>query len=44
MIRLIGALLIEHHEKWVTGKKYFVMDEYYESKKEYEKNLIKKIA
>jgi len=30
LIRLIGALLVEQHEKWSTGKKYFVMDEYYE--------------
>ena len=44
VIRLIGALLIEHHEKWITGKKYFIMDEYYESKKENKKYLIKKIA
>ncbi len=43
-IRLIGALLIEQHEKWITGKKYFIMDEYYESKKENKKYLIKNIA
>lgn len=28
-IRLIGAMLIEQHEKWVGGHKYFDMDEYY---------------
>jgi len=28
-IRLIGALLIEHDEKWSAGKKYFKMDDYY---------------
>lgn len=27
--RLISALLMEHHEKWVSGKAYFNMDEYY---------------
>ena len=27
--RLIGALLIEHHEKWISGKTYFRMDEYF---------------
>ncbi len=30
-IRLIGALLIEHDEKWSTGRKYFEMDVYYNS-------------
>ena len=39
-IRLIGAMLIEQHEKWAGGHKYFDMDEYYrfisESKKEHE--------
>jgi len=28
IIRLLGALLIEQHEKWSTGKKYFDMAEY----------------
>ncbi|MDY6915254.1 MAG: transposase [Candidatus Cloacimonadota bacterium] len=28
VIRLIGALLIEQHEKWITGKIYFTMGEY----------------
>ncbi len=27
--RLIGALLIEHHEKWISGKAYFKMNEYH---------------
>ena len=30
LIRLIGALLVEQHEKWSTGKKYFIMDDYLE--------------
>lgn len=29
-IRLIGAMLIEQHEKWTSGHKYFDMDEYYQ--------------
>ena len=29
-IRLIGALLIEHDEKWSAGRKYFDMDDYYD--------------
>lgn len=41
VIRLIGALLIEHHEKWITGKKYFVMDKYYEEKKRNKKRLMR---
>ena len=28
IIRLLGALLIEQHEKWSTGKKYFDMTDY----------------
>ena len=29
-IRLIGALLIEQDERWVTGRKYFDMQAYYD--------------
>jgi len=28
--RLIGALLQEQHEEWLTGRKYFDMSEYVE--------------
>jgi len=31
VIRLLGALLIEQHEKWSSGKRYFDMEEYYDS-------------
>ena len=31
-LRLIGALLAEHHEIWSTGKRYFDMAEYFEWK------------
>lgn len=31
-LRLIGALLTEHHEVWSTGKRYFDMTEYFEWK------------
>lgn len=27
--RLIGSLLIEQHERWISGKAYFTMDGYY---------------
>ena len=30
LIRLISALLVEQHEKWSTGKEYFIMDDYLE--------------
>jgi transposase-like protein len=30
--RLVGALLQEQHEKWLTGRKYFDMTEYFEWK------------
>lgn len=30
LIRLMGAILIEQHEKWVSGKKYLDMTEFYE--------------
>ena len=29
-IRLMGALLIEHDEKWATGRKYFEMETYHQ--------------
>ena len=32
LIRLMGALLMEHHEKWMTGKKYYTMDRYIEER------------
>src|SRR5918911_204000 len=31
-LRLLGALLAEHHEVWSTGKRYFDMTEYFEWK------------
>jgi len=34
--RLIGALLAEKHETWSTGKKYFDMTEYLETREEEE--------
>ena len=30
--RLVGALLQEQHEEWLTGRKYFDMSEYFEWK------------
>jgi len=30
LIRLIGAVLMEHHEKWINGRRYFNMERYYE--------------
>ena len=30
--RLIGALLIESHERWISGRVYFKIDEYWERK------------
>ncbi len=38
VIRLIGTLLIENHEKWITKKKYFVINEYFEEKKKKKSN------
>lgn len=32
-IRLIGAMLAEQHEVWISGKKYFDMEEFFEWKK-----------
>ena len=29
-IRLMGALLMEHDEKWATGRKYFEMETYHQ--------------
>jgi transposase-like protein len=33
VIRLFGALLHEHHKKWITGRKYLDMEAYYKEKK-----------
>ena len=43
-IRLIGALLVEQHEKWSTGKKYFNMEEYYEFINKKKKNKLIQVA
>lgn len=32
LIRLMGAVLMEHHEKWINSKKYFNMDCYFEER------------
>lgn len=32
LIRLMGAVLIEQHEKWESGKKYFDMATYYQNR------------
>lgn len=34
LIRLMGAVLMEIHEKWMNGKKYFNMDCYFEERDE----------
>lgn len=34
LIRLMGAVLMEIHEKWINGKKYFNMDCYFEERDE----------
>ena len=39
MDRLLGSLLIEQHEKWISGKTYFSMETY-----EREKELARKTA
>lgn len=32
LIRLMGSVLMDIHEKWMSGKKYFTMDKYYEER------------
>lgn len=39
MIRLMGSVLMEIHEKWMTGKKYFTMERY-EADKEEARNAV----
>jgi transposase-like protein len=34
IIRLLGAMLMEQHEKWISGRKYFNMEEYHEHVKD----------
>lgn len=36
-IRIIGALLMEQDKKWVSGRKYIDMTEYFEWQKEISK-------
>ncbi len=33
VVRLLGALLMEHDEQWSTGKRYLDMSKYYETRK-----------
>lgn len=39
--RLIGALLMEQHEKWISGKTYFNMDNYFDEKEKAKENAEK---
>ena len=39
MIRLMGSILLEMHEKWMTGKKYFTMECYEADKEEARKAM-----
>jgi len=32
--RLLGSLLIEHHENWISGKTYLNMEDYYQEKEQ----------
>ncbi len=43
-IRLIGALLIEQDERWVTGRKYFDMQAYYDDLADKRKSLSRKLC
>ena len=36
--RLVGALLQEQHEQWLTGRKYFDMTEYVEWKQAHQES------
>jgi len=40
LIRLMGAVLMETHEKWMTGKKYFTMERYFEERDEARKQAL----
>ncbi len=40
LIRMMGAVLMEHHEKWMTGKKYFSMERYFEERDEARKQAL----
>jgi putative transposase len=39
MIRLMGSVLMEMHERWMTGKKYFTMERYEADKEEARKAM-----
>ena len=36
VIRLIGALLADYHDKWISDDRYLTMDEYHEWRKQIE--------
>jgi len=40
---LIGAMLAEKHESWLTDRLYFDMTEFNESQEESQKNQIQKV-
>jgi putative transposase len=40
LIRLMGAVLMEHHEKWINGKKYFDMTCYEEESDEARRQVL----
>ena len=31
---LMGAVLVEWHERWATGKRYFAMEDYHQAKRD----------
>jgi len=33
-VRLVGALLLEQSDAWLTGKKYLAMEEYWQTRKD----------
>jgi transposase-like protein len=39
-LRLIGSILVEKHETWSTGKRYFDMTEYLEALEEEENQAV----
>ena len=37
--RLIGALLADQHDEWISGVRYFEMNDYWDWKKECQKTM-----
>ena len=43
VIRLLGALLLEQHEQWTTGHRYFDMTPYWQWRRDQEQRVVQRV-